>query len=396
MKALLLENIHDEAVRTLRSEGYQVERLSKALGEDELIEALDGVDLLGVRSRTNVTRRVVEARGDTLTAVGAFCIGTNQLDLGSLSEAGVAAFNAPYSNTRSVVELVLAEIIALARRLGDRNTQMHHGVWRKSASGSHEIRGRKLGIVGYGNIGSQLSVLAEAMGMRVWFYDVADKLPLGNARKCDSLEELLQTVETVSIHVDGRPENRGIIGAAEFETMRPRTLFLNLSRGGVVDVDALAENLRTGHIAGAAVDVFPTEPKSGDEPFISPLTQLDNVVLTPHVGGSTQEAQVDIGRYVANKLIDYAENASTSMSVNLPDIAPATTRGTRIGHLHHNVPGVMATLNRLIADYGGNVTYQALATRDDLGYAVLDIAETDRGLLAEVADLDATIRARVL
>lgn len=396
MKALLLENIHDQAVRTLRAAGYEVERVSKALGPEDLIEALDGVDLLGVRSRTNVTRQVVEARGDTLTAVGAFCIGTNQLDLDALSGAGVAAFNAPYSNTRSVVELVLGEIIALARRLGDRNTQMHNGVWRKSAVGSHEIRGRKLGIIGYGNIGSQLSVVAEAMGMRVWFYDVADKLPLGNARKCDSLEELLQTVETVSVHVDGRSENRGLIGAAEFEMMRPRTLFLNLSRGGVVDIDALSENLRTGHIAGAAVDVFPTEPRSGDEPFVSPLTRLDNVMLTPHVGGSTQEAQVDIGRYVAGKLIDYAENASTSMSVNLPDITPGPRHGARIGHLHHNVPGVMATLNRLVADYGGNVTYEALATRDELGYAVLDIAETDPELLSEVTHLDATIRARVL
>lgn len=396
MKALLLENIHDEAVRTLRSQGYDVERLSKALGEDELIEALEGVDLLGVRSRSNVTRRVVEARGDTLTAVGAFCIGTNQLDLPALAQAGIAAFNAPYSNTRSVVELVIAEIIALARRLGDRNTQMHNGVWRKSAVGSHEIRGRKLGIVGYGNIGSQLSVVAEALGMRVWFYDIADKLPLGNAQKCESLEELLQTVETVSIHIDGRRENIGLFGPDEFDMMRPRSLLINLSRGKIVDIDALAENLRSGHIAGAGLDVFPSEPKSGDEPFVSPLTQLDNVILTPHVGGSTQEAQVDIGRYVANKLIDYCENASTSMSVNLPDITPAPVNGTRIGHLHQNIPGVMAHLNRLIADHGGNVTYQALATRGDLGYAVLDIAETDRGLLADVAHLEGTVRARVL
>ncbi|AZZ42273.1 phosphoglycerate dehydrogenase [Acidipropionibacterium jensenii] len=396
MKALLLENIHDEAVRTLRSEGYEVERLSKALGEDALIEALDGVDLLGIRSRTGVTKRVIEARGSSLTAVGAFCIGTNQMDLDALAEAGVAAFNAPYSNTRSVVELVIAEIIALARRLGDRNTQMHHGSWRKTAVGSHEIRGRKLGIVGYGNIGSQLSVVAEALGMQVWFYDVADKLPMGNAHKCESLEELLQTVETVSIHVDGRPDNVGMFGAAEFEMMRPRSLFLNLSRGRIVDIDALAENLRTGHIAGAALDVFPSEPRSGDEPFVSPLTTLDNVILTPHVGGSTQEAQVDIGRYVANKLIDYTENASTSMSVNLPDISPAPRSGTRIGHLHHNIPGVMAHLNRLVADYGGNVTYQALATRDELGYAVVDIDETDRDLLSQVAHLEGTIRARVL
>ena len=396
MKALLLENIHDEAVRTLRSQGYDVERLSKALGEDELIEALDGVDLLGIRSRTGVTRKVIEARGQSLTAVGAFCIGTNQMDLPALAEAGVAAFNAPYSNTRSVVELVIGEIIALARRLGDRNTQMHNGVWRKSAVGSHEIRGRKLGIVGYGNIGSQLSVLAEAMGMRVWFYDKADKLPLGNAQKCDSLEELLQTVETVSIHVDGRKDNIALFGPAEFEMMRPRSLLINCSRGRIVDIDALGENLRTGHIAGAALDVFPSEPRSGDEPFISPLTTLDNVILTPHVGGSTQEAQVDIGRYVANKLIDYTENASTSMSVNLPDITPAPVVGTRIGHLHRNIPGVMAHLNRLVADHGGNVVYQALATRGEYGYTVLDIAETDRGLLSDVAHLEGTIRARVL
>ncbi|WP_257478827.1 phosphoglycerate dehydrogenase [Acidipropionibacterium jensenii] len=396
MKALLLENIHDEAVRTLRSQGYDVERLSKALGEDELIEALDGVDLLGIRSRTGVTKKVIEARGQSLTAVGAFCIGTNQMDLPALAEAGVAAFNAPYSNTRSVVELVIGEIIALARRLGDRNTQMHNGVWRKSAVGSHEIRGRKLGIVGYGNIGSQLSVLAEALGMRVWFYDKADKLPLGNAQKCESLEELLQTVETVSIHVDGRKDNIALFGPAEFEMMRPRSLLINCSRGKIVDIDALVENLRTGHIAGAALDVFPSEPRSGDEPFISPLTTLDNVILTPHVGGSTQEAQVDIGRYVANKLIDYTENASTSMSVNLPDITPAPVVGTRIGHLHRNIPGVMAHLNRLVADHGGNVVYQALATRGEYGYTVLDIAETDRGLLSDVAHLEGTIRARVL
>lgn len=396
MKALLLENIHDEAVRTLRAAGYEVERHSGALSEADLIDALDGVDLLGVRSRTVVTPNVVAARGQSLLAVGAFCIGTNQLALSDLASAGVAAFNAPYSNTRSVVELVMGEIIALARRLGDRNTQMHHGVWRKSAIGSHEIRGRSLGIIGYGNIGSQLSVLAEAMGMRVWYYDIADKLPLGNARRCDSLEELLQTVETVSVHVDGRPENTGMIGAHEFSLMRPRALFLNLSRGQVVDVAALADNLRTGHLAGAGIDVFPTEPRSGDEPFLSELRELDNVILTPHVGGSTQEAQIDIGRYVAGKLIDYAENASTGMSVNLPEIASVPTSGARISHLHHNVPGIMANLNRLVADHGGNVTYQALATRGELGYAVLDIDDTDRELLRDVSGLEGTIRARVL
>lgn len=396
MKALLLENVHDEAVRVLRAAGYEVERLNRALDEDDLIAALDGVDLLGVRSRTAVGPRVVEARGDSLTAVGAFCIGTNHVDLAGLAEAGVPVFNAPYSNTRSVVELALAEIVALARRLGDRNMQMHHGVWRKTAVGSHEVRGRTLGIVGYGNIGSQLSVLAEALGMRVWYYDVVDKLPLGTAQRCDSLEELLHTVETISLHVDGRASNTGLFGAEQFAMMRPRSLFLNLSRGQVVDVEALADNLRTGHIAGAAVDVFPTEPSDGDEPFRSPLRDLDNVILTPHVGGSTQEAQVDIGRHVAGKLVDYVESASTGMCVNLPEVTAAPRTGTRIGHLHRNLPGVMATLNQLVADHGGNLTYQALATRGELGYAVLDIAETDRELLRDVAGLEATIRARVL
>lgn len=396
MKALLLENIHDEAVRTLRRAGYEVERVSEALDEDNLIDALEGVDLLGVRSRTQVTSRVVAARGATLTAVGAFCIGTNQMDLAALAGAGVPAFNAPYSNTRSVVELVMAEIIALARRLGDRNTQMHNGVWRKSAIGSHEIRGRKLGIIGYGNIGQQLSVVAESMGMRVYYYDIADVLPMGNAQRCESMEELLGTVETVSLHVDGRPGNANLIGAREFAMMRPRSLFLNLSRGFVVDVDALADNLRTGHIAGAGVDVFPQEPASGAETFVSPLRDLDNVILTPHVGGSTQEAQIDIGRYVATKFIDYVDNGATSMSVNMPEIVPGPRSGARIGHLHRNIPGVMATLNRLVADHGGNVTYQALATKGELGYCVLDIAETDGGLLADVADLDGTIRARIL
>lgn len=290
----------------------------------------------------------------------------------------------------------MAEIIALARRLGDRNTQMHNGVWRKSAIGSHEIRGRRLGIIGYGNIGQQLSVVAESMGMQVFFYDIADVLPMGNAHKCESMEELLGSVDTVSLHVDGRPSNNNLIGAREFAVMRPRSLFLNLSRGKVVDIDALVDNLRTGHIAGAGVDVYSEEPASGKELFTSPLRELDNVILTPHIGGSTQEAQVDIGRYVAGKLVDYVENGATGMSVNIPEITPSPRTGARIGHLHRNIPGVMATLNRLVADQGGNVTYQALATKGELGYCVLDIAETDGGLLASVTDLEGTIRARIL
>jgi D-3-phosphoglycerate dehydrogenase len=309
----------------------------------------------------------------------------------------VAVFNAPYSNTRSVVELAICEIIALARRLTDRNRDMHAGVWDKSAIGSHEVRGRTLGLVGYGNIGAQLSVLAEALGMRVLFYDIADRLALGNAVKCDSLDELLERAETISLHVDGRAENEGIFGAAEFAKMRPRSLFLNLCRGHVVDLEALHDNLVSGHIAGAAIDVFPSEPKSKDEPFVSKLQDLPNVILTPHVGGSTKEAQVNIGRYVAGKLADYEDLGSTSMTINLPDVAAGPKAHARIVHLHHHVPGVMARLNALLAAHGMNIGSQTLSTRGQLGYAVTDVSgDGYDGLLADLEALDETVRVRVL
>ncbi|WP_203566317.1 phosphoglycerate dehydrogenase [Aestuariimicrobium ganziense] len=397
MKALLLENIHPEAERILVESGFEVETRAGALPEDELIEALEGVALLGIRSGTQVTERVLDATADTLGAVGAFCIGTNQIDLAAAAERGVAAFNAPFSNTRSVVELVIADLIAMARHLTDKNAQMHAGVWDKSARGSHEIRGRTLGIVGYGNIGAQLSVLAEALGMRVMFYDVADKLALGNARKCNSLEELLAECETISLHVDGRASNKGFFGAKEFAKMRPRSLFLNLCRGMVVDHDALVENLRSGHIAGAAVDVFPEEPKSSGDPFVDPLQGIPNVILTPHIGGSTQEAQVDIGRYVANKLADFARNGSTLMSVNLPQIQVGQHSGTtRVVCLHRNVPGVMATLNQLFSDHGANIEFQTLATHGALGYAITDVSALPEGLHDELEALPDTVRTRVL
>src|ERR1700760_2484278 len=287
-KALLLENIHPDASARLAKEGYQVDTLARALSEDELIEAIGGVNLLGIRSGTQVTERVLDAAPD-LVAIGAFCIGVNQIDLEAASRRGVAVFNAPFSNTRSVVELALAEIIVLLRRLPEENAQMHVGEWDKSAIGSHEVRGRKLGIVGYGNIGTQLSVLAENLGMSVYFYDIADKLAMGNARRCTPLEELLESVETVTLHVDGRDGNSGLFGAAEFARMQPRSLFLNLSRGFVVDHDALRDNIESGHIAGAAIDVFPEEPKAKGEEFVSVLRGLPNVILTPHVGGSTEE-----------------------------------------------------------------------------------------------------------
>src|SRR5580693_2510098 len=319
-RALLLENIHPDASLRLAKEGYQVETLPRALGEDELIEAIDGVSLLGIRSGTQVTERVLAA-APRLAAVGAFCIGVNQIDLAAASRRGVAVFNAPFSNTRSVVELALAEIIAMARRLPEKNTLMHAGAWDKSAAGSHEVRGRRLGIVGYGNIGTQLSVLAENLGMTVSFYDTADKLALGNARRCSTLEELLETSDVVTLHVDGRPGNSGLFGEAEFAAMRPGSLFLNLSRGFVVDHAALRRHIESGHLAGAAVDVFPEEPKGRGDEFVSELRGLPNVILTPHIGGSTEEAQRDIGNFVATKFRDFIGEGTTSLSVNLPPLA---------------------------------------------------------------------------
>jgi D-3-phosphoglycerate dehydrogenase len=396
-RALLLENIHPDASARLAKEGYQVETLPGALGEDELIEAVRDVQLLGIRSGTQVTERVLDAAPD-LIAIGAFCIGVNQVDLAAASRRGVAVFNAPFSNTRSVVELALAEIIAMARRLPEKNAQMHSGLWDKSAAGAHEVRGRRLGIVGYGNIGTQLSVLAESMGMSVYFYDIADKLALGNARRCSTLTELLESVETVSLHVDGRDGNRGFFGAAEFAAMRPRSLFLNLSRGFVVDHAALRRAIESGHVAGAAIDVFPDEPKSSGEEFTSELRGLPNVILTPHIGGSTEEAQQDIGEFVAGKLADYMAFGATSLSVNLPQIALPVAAGThRLIHLHQNVPGVLASINRVLAEHGVNVEGQLLRTRDEYGYVLTDIGcRYSEDVLAELRAMPVTIRLRTL
>jgi D-3-phosphoglycerate dehydrogenase / 2-oxoglutarate reductase len=375
MKALVLENIHPTAVDVLRSRGYEVELRPGALREDELVESLDGVQLLGIRSNTTVSERVLKEAPD-LEAIGCFCIGTNQVDLVAAAERGVGVFNAPYSNTRSVVELVIGEIIALARRLPEKTQRMHDGVWDKSARGSHEVRGRTLGIVGYGNIGTQLSNVAEALGMRVVFYDKADRPAHGNARRMASLAELLETADVVSLHVDGRPGNAGLFGAAEFAAMKPRALFINASRGMVVDYDSLRAHVLSGHVAGAAVDVFPVEPKAQGDAFESVLRGLDNVILTPHVGGSTQEAQEEIGRFVAEKLAGFALQGSTALSVNLPQVLTPTLDGEhRLGLLHHNVPGVLANLNAVFADAGDNVIGQHLSTRDHLGYVVTDASE---------------------
>ena len=399
MKALLLENIHPQGVRLLTERGIEVETVKGALDEAELIAALPGVQLLGIRSKTNVTGRALEASPE-LQAIGAFCIGTNQVDLSAAAALGIPVFNAPFSNTRSVVELVLAEIIALARHLTDKNAGMHAGVWDKSAKGAHEVRGRTLGIVGYGNIGSQLSVVAESLGMRVYFYDIADKLALGNARRCETLEELLEVAETVSLHVDGRPGNAGLFGAEQFGRMRRRSLFLNLCRGFVVDHEALREHLLSGHIAGAALDVFAEEPKSAGDSFASSLQGLPNVILTPHIGGSTEEAQTDIGRFVAGKLRDYADSGHTTMSVNLPQVQSDSrvTGRSRVLHVHQNVPGVLATVNGLLANANVNIESQVLSTRGEFGYVITDVAGDGltRELIDKLQGLAETVRLRVI
>ena len=397
MRALLLESVHPDAVAALRSAGCEVTAVDRALGERELIEALPGVQLLGIRSKTDVTAAAL-AEAPELIAIGAFCIGTNQIDLTAAGERGVAVFNAPFSNTRSVVELAIAEIIALTRRLTQKNTDMHAGVWDKSAVGAHEIRGRRLGIVGYGNIGAQLSVLAEALGMTVSFFDTADKLALGNARRCRSLDELLECSDVVTLHVDGRAGNSWMFGAEQFAKMRRGSLFLNLSRGFVVDHGALRACITSGQLAGAAIDVFPTEPAGRGDEFVSELRDLPNVILTPHIGGSTEEAQQDIGRYVAGKLRDFLLDGSSSMSVNLPHLALPEREGLhRIAHLHHNVPGVLASINGLLAEHKVNIEGQLLGTKGELGYVLTDVsADYPAAVLDELAAMAETVRVRLL
>lgn len=397
LRALLLENLHPLATAILESDGVQVTSRTGAMDEDELIEALQGVQLLGIRSKTQVTERVLEAAHDLL-AVGAYCIGTNQIDLAAASRRGVAVFNAPFSNTRSVVELALAEIIALARRLTERDKALHEGLWDKTADGAHEVRGRVLGIVGYGNIGTQLSVLAENLGMSVVFYDTAEKLALGNARRMGSLDELLEIADTVTLHVDGRPGNAGLFGAEQFAKMKRRAIFLNLSRGFVVDYAALREAVLDGHVAGAAVDVFPEEPKRRGDAFESELRGLPNVILTPHIGGSTLEAQEAIGQFVSNKLRDYVATGSTTLSVNLPNLALDGRIGAhRLAHLHQNTPGVLAGINKSLAEHGVNIEGQLLSTRGEVGYVVTDIGSDVHPEVREMLlAMPQTIRLRTL
>lgn len=396
-RALLLENPHADADRILGSRGIEVTRVKGAMDEDELIRALDGVEILGLRSKTHVTARVLEAHPQ-LTAIGAFCIGTNQIDLAAATRAGIAVFNAPYSNTRSVVELAVGEIIDLTRRVTVKNSRMHRGIWDKSADGSHEVRGHTLGIIGYGNIGTQLSVLAEALGLNVIYYDVAERLSLGNATQMPTLESVLREADIVSIHVDGSSRNANLFGEREFSQMKKGALFINLSRGFVVDIAALHDHLASGHLGGAAIDVFPEEPKANGDPFESPLTGMDNVILTPHVGGSTEEAQLDIGRFVSGKLADYQETGSTDMSVNLPDLQlrPSESSRYRIRLIHRNTPGVLALVNQTFAEAGANINGQILSTAGGIGYAITDISsELPVEALQAITTMPDTVRLTV-
>jgi len=397
MRMLLLENIHPAAVERLTEAGYSVEFEKGALDEDVLIERLKGVHVLGIRSKTEVTARVI-ASADRLMAIAAFCIGTNQVDLAAASDHGVAVFNAPYSNTRSVVELAIGLTITLMRDVTDKSAAMHRGHWNKSADGSRELRGKTLGIVGYGAIGSQLSVLAEALGMRVIFHDLSERLALGNARRMRSLDDLLAESDVVSLHVDGRKANTAMFGAAQLSKMKAGALLLNLSRGHVIDVGALAQALGSGRIGGAAVDVFPEEPRTNADPFDSPLRGLKNVILTPHIGGSTEEAQEAIGEFAAERLLAYVNRGDTTFCVNLPNVQLAEVQdGHRILHIHRNQPGVLAELNRAMAEAGFNILGQHLKTDERSGYVITDVDRNyDPRALRTLKDVPGTLRFRTL
>jgi D-3-phosphoglycerate dehydrogenase len=397
IKMLLLENIHPAAVERLQEAGYSVETLKGALDEDDLIEKIKGVHVLGIRSKTNVTARVLE-EADRLMAVAAFCIGTNQIDLDACADNGVAVFNAPYSNTRSVVELAIGLTITLMRDVVDKSAGMHAGKWNKSADGSRELRGKTLGIVGYGAIGSQLSVLAEALGMRVIFHDLSERLALGNAKRMRNLDALLAEADVVTLHVDGRKENTNLIGAAQLQQMKEGALFLNLSRGHVVNIGALSQAIQGGRIAGAALDVFPEEPRTNADPFDSPLMGLKNVILTPHIGGSTEEAQEAIAEFAAERLLGYLNRGDTTFSVNLPNVQLSeVSGGHRILHIHRNQPGVMAALNRELASAGLNILGQHLKTDERTGYVITDVdRDYDPEALKALKTLDGTLRFRLL
>lgn len=394
---LLLENVHPVAVELLKTEGFNVETYHAALSEEELCEKIRNVSVLGIRSKTHVTAKVLE-HANRLMVIGAFCIGTNQIDLKAATRKGVAVFNAPFSNTRSVVELAVAEMIMLMRNIFDKSVKMHQGHWDKSAKGSFEVRGKKLGLIGYGNIGTQLSVLAESMGMKVLYYDVEERLSLGNAVKCKTMKEVLEQSDVISLHVDGRPSNENLIGAQEFALMKKGVIFINLSRGHVVDIQSLKENITSGKVAGCAVDVFPQEPASNTEEFVSELRGLPNTILSPHIGGSTQEAQENIGNFVPSKIMDYINTGSTSNSVNFPNLTlPILENAHRLIHIHNNVPGILAKINQVLADHDINIVGQYLKTNESIGYVITDINKNyDKEVITKLRAIEHTIKFRML
>ena len=398
IRFLLLEGVHRSAVEILEKCGYSnIEQHKKALPPEELKAAIADAHFVGIRSRSQLTEEIFEA-AKKLVAVGCFCIGTNQVDLQAATRRGVVVFNAPFSNTRSVAELVLAEAILLLRGVAEKNAAAHRGEWQKSATNAFEIRGKKLGIIGYGNIGMQLGVLAEGLGMQVQFYDVTNKLPLGNARQVPSLHYLLGHSDVISLHVPETRSTENLIGAEQLAEMSPGSILINASRGTVVDIDALADSLERGHLGGAGIDVFPVEPRSNDDEFLSPLRRFDNTFLTPHIGGSTVEAQENIGMEVAEKLARYSDNGTSISSVNFPEVALPEHEGChRLLHIHHNVPGIMSAINNVFSENNLNVSAQFLQTNEAVGYVVIDIdAEYSDVALAKLAGIEGTIRCRVL
>lgn len=398
IKFLLLEGVHQTAIDNLHAAGYtNIEYHKKALDDADLIEAIKDAHFVGLRSRTHLTAEVLQ-HAKKLIAVGCFCIGTNQVDLMTAQSLGIPVFNAPFSNTRSVAELVLAEIILLMRKVPQGNAEVHRGVWNKSALGSHEARGKKLGIIGYGHIGSQLSIIAEALGMHVYFYDVENKLPLGNAQQVRTLEELLASCDVISLHVPENDSTKNLMSRDRIEQMKEGSYLINAARGTVVDIDALADALEAGRLQGAAIDVFPVEPASINDPFESPLRKFDNVILTPHIGGSTSEAQENIGSEVSSKLIKYSDNGSTLSSVNFPEVSlPEHSGSKRLLHIHRNQPGVLNKINQIFTDSGVNIAAQYLQTNPSIGYVVIDVDSTDvDNLLSKLRQIDGTIKARVL
>lgn len=398
IKFVLLEGVHQSAVEVLNAAGYtNVDYHKKALDGDELIDAIKDAHFVGIRSRTFLTEEVL-AQCPKLIAIGCFCIGTNQVNLEAAKARGIPVFNAPFSNTRSVAELVLGEILVLMRNVPQANAEVHRGIWNKSAAGSNEVRGKKLGIVGYGHIGSQLSVIAEALGMKVYFYDLENKLPLGNAQQVRTLEELLSSCDVISLHVPENASTKNLMSAERIAQLKQDSVLINAARGTVVDIDALAAALEAGKLRGAALDVFPIEPASINEEFVSPLRKFDNVILTPHIGGSTAEAQENIGAEVAGKFVKYSDNGSTLSSVNFPEVSlPEHARAKRLLHIHENRPGILNKINQIFVEANINIAAQYLQTDPKMGYVVVDVETEDTtGLLAKLKEIEGTIRARVL